>query len=84
MFGTIISKWCLLAHFEPTLDFSHSEFTCHNNISQICNLGQISLRNSALNSSCSDNMTPLGVLFLLLRVVHLMHAKKIPKEGIYY
>ena len=61
---------CLLAHFEATLDFSRSEFTCHNNISQICYCGRISLQSTEVNCSFSDNLTPLGVTFTLLAMVH--------------
>ena len=32
----------------------------HNNISQICYCGQISLQRTAVNCSFSDNLTPLG------------------------
>ena len=33
----------------------------HNNVSQICYCGQISLQSAAVNWSFSDNLTPLGV-----------------------
>ena len=59
---------CLLVHFEATLDFSCSEFT-HNNKSQICYCGQISLQSAAVNCSFYDNLTPLGVTFILLAMV---------------
>ena len=42
----------------------------HNNISQICYCGQISLQSAAVNCSFSDNLTPLGVTFILLAMVH--------------
>ena len=42
----------------------------HNNISQICYCGQISLQSAAVNCSFSGNVPPLGVTFLLLAVVH--------------
>ena len=32
----------------------------HNNISQICYCGQISLQSAAVNCSFSDNLTPFG------------------------
>ena len=39
----------------------------HNNKSQICYCGQISLQSAAVNCSFSDNLTLLGVTFILLR-----------------
>ena len=45
----------LLAYFEATLDFSRSKFA-HNNISQICYCGQISLQSAAANCTFSDNV----------------------------
>ena len=42
----------------------------HNNISQICYCGQILLQSAAVNCSFSDNLTPLGVTFILLVMVH--------------
>ena len=41
----------------------------HNNISQICDCGQISLQSAAVNCSFSDNLISLGVPFILLLVV---------------
>ena len=38
----------------------------HNNKSQICYCGQISLQSAAVNSSFSDILTPSGVTFILL------------------
>ena len=66
---------CVLAHFEATLDFSRSEFTSHNNISQICYCGQISFQSAAVNCSFSDNLTPLGVPFILLAMVHIYNMQ---------
>ena len=43
----------------------------HNNISQICYCGQISLQSSAVDCSFSDNLAPLGVTFILLAIVQL-------------
>ena len=40
----------------------------HNNISQICYWGQISLQSAAVNYSFSDNLTSLGVTFILLAI----------------
>ena len=45
----------------------------HNNISQICYCGQISLRSAAVNCSFPDYLTPSGVTFILLAVVHHWH-----------
>ena len=41
----------------------------HNNISHICYCDQISLQSAAVNCSFSDNVTPLGVPFILLAMV---------------
>ena len=43
----------------------------HNNLSQICYCGQISLQSAAVNCSFSDNLTPLGVTFILLAIVKI-------------
>ena len=44
----------------------------HNNISQICYCGQISLQSAAVNCSFFDNLKPLGVPFILLAMVPLI------------
>ena len=49
-----------LAHFEATLSFSRSFLLAHNNKSQICYCGQISLQSAAVNCSFCDNLIPLG------------------------
>ena len=49
----------------------------HNNKSQICYCGQISLQSAAVNCSFSDNLTPLGVSFILLAIVHVI-SKLLP------
>ena len=65
-----IPQGCSLSHFEAALDFSRSEFTClHNNISQICYWGQISVQCAAVKCSFSDYLTPLKVTFILLVMV---------------
>ena len=46
----------------------------HNNISQICYCGQISLQSAAVNCSFSDNLTSLGVSFILLAIVHIIET----------
>ena len=62
---------CLLAHFEATFNFiAVANLLAHNNISQICYCGQISLQSAAVNCSFSDNLTLLGVSFILLAKVH--------------
>ena len=43
----------------------------HNNISEICYCGQISLQSAAINCSVSNNLTPLGVPFILLAMEHI-------------
>ena len=47
--------------------FTVANLLAHNNKSQICYCGQISLQSAAVNCSFTDNMTDLrGVLFILL------------------
>ena len=46
----------------------------HNNKSQICYCGQISLQSAAVNCSFPDNLTPLEVTFILLAMVHLTNS----------
>ena len=46
-----------------------ANFLAHNNISQICYCGQISSLSAAVNCSFPDNLTPLGVTFILLAMV---------------
>ena len=41
----------------------------HNNKSQICYCGQISLQSAAVNCSFLDNLKPLGVTYILLAMV---------------
>ena len=41
----------------------------HNNISEIFYCGQISLESAAVNYSFSDNLTPLGVAYILLMII---------------
>ena len=48
----------------------------HNNKSQICYCGQISLQSAAVNCSFSDNPTPLGVTFILLTMVNLFIVRE--------
>ena len=49
----------------------------HNNISQICYCGQISLQSAAVNCSFSDHLTPVGVPFLLLAMVPMAIILKV-------
>ena len=44
----------------------------HNNISQICYWGQISLQSAAINCNFSVNLTPSGVTFILLAMLPLV------------
>ena len=48
---------------------SFANLLTHNNICQICYWGQISLQSVAVNCCFSDNLTPLGVKFILLAMV---------------
>ena len=57
--------------------FSRSEFT---NLSQICYCGQISLQSAAVNCTFSDNLTPLGVTFILLAMVHTDAICQLPDD----
>ena len=43
----MLATMCLLAHFEATLDLTAGNLLAHNNISQICFCGQISLQRAA-------------------------------------
>ena len=52
----------------------------HNNISQICYCGQISLQSAAVNCSFSDNLTPLGVTFILLAKLNFKFTPERDKE----
>ena len=47
----------------------------HNNKSQICYCGQISLQSTAVNSFFSDNLTPLRVIFILLEIVRIIFPR---------
>ena len=47
----MLPQGCLLAHFEASLDFSVANLLAHNNISQICYCGQITLQSAAVNCS---------------------------------
>ena len=40
---------CLIAHFEATTILAVTNLLAHNNISQICYCGQISLQSAAAN-----------------------------------
>ena len=48
---------CLLAHFEAKFDISIANLLAHNNKSQICYCGQISLQSAAVN------LTPWGNIY---------------------
>ena len=53
----IYPQRCSLAHFTATLDIAVANLVAHNNISQICYFGQISLQSAAVNCSFSNNPT---------------------------
>ena len=48
----------------------YRSYTPKNDISQICYCAQISLQKATVNCSFCDNLTPLGVPFILLVMVH--------------
>ena len=64
---------CLLAHSKLHSILPVENLLVHNNISQICYCGQISLQSAAVNCSVSDNRTPRGDLFILLAMVYMVH-----------
>ena len=47
----------------------------HNNISEICYYGQTLLLSAAVNCCFSENLTPSGVIFILLTMVHYSFKK---------
>ena len=66
----MLPQTCLLVYFEATLNFRLANLLAHNDISQICYCIQISLQSVADNSNFSENLTPLGVTFILLALIH--------------
>ena len=48
---------------------AEANLLAHNNKSQICYCDQISFQSAAVNCSFSENLTPLGVPFILLAIV---------------
>ena len=52
--------------------FAAANLLVHDNISQICYCGQISLQSAAVNWSISENLTTLSVTFILLAMVHVV------------
>ena len=50
----------------------------NNNKSQICYCGQILFRSATVNCSFSDNLTPLGVSFILLAMVQFVGTYLLP------
>ena len=54
--------WCTIA---SKINVTPMVLLAHNNISQICYCGQISLHSAAVNCSFADNLTPIGVAFIL-------------------
>ena len=71
-------QMCLLAHFEATLILAVANLLAHNNISQICYCGLISLQSAAVNCCFSDNVTPLGVTVILLAMVPRWETSVLP------
>ena len=70
------AKWCYPQRCLLAISKLHSildvaNLLAHNNIRQICYWNQNSLQSAALNSSFSDNLTPLGVTFFLVAMVKL-------------
>ena len=60
----------LLAFFEAINSIlAITNLLADNDITQICYCAQISLQNAAGNCSFSDNLTPLGIIFILLAMV---------------
>ena len=57
----------LLAHFEVKLILGLTNSLAHNKISQISYSGPNYLQSAAYKNVFSDNLTPLGVTFTLLR-----------------
>ena len=53
----------------------------HNNISQICYCGQISLQSAAVSCCLSDDLTPLGVTLILLVMVPFISQKQVFKNS---
>ena len=77
------NKWysqrCLLPNFEATLNFSRGELLAHNNISQICYLGQISLQSVAVNCSFpNNNPTPSrGTIYFAVDGTYYHHQEAV-------
>ena len=67
----ITPKGVYLAISKLHLILAVANLLAHNNISQICYCGQISLQSAAVNCNFSDNLTPVGVMFILLAMVPL-------------
>ena len=65
--GTPKSVYLPISKLHSTLAVAN--LLAHNNISQFCYCGQISLQSAAVNCYFSDNLTPLGVTFVLLAMV---------------
>ena len=59
-----------------------AKLLAHNKISQICYCCQISSQSAAVNCSFCDNLTPLGVTFILLAMVHVIAVSNSPATRI--
>ena len=68
----VIHKGVFLPILKLNLILAVANLLAHNNKSQICYCGQDSLQSTTVNCSFSDNLTPLGVTFILLAMLHLI------------
>ena len=60
----------LTCPFRSNTILAVANLLAHNNISEICYCGQISLQSAAVNYSFSDNLIHIGVPYILLAIVH--------------
>ena len=62
--------------------FAVANLLAHNNKSQICYCGQIALESGSVNCSFSENLTPLGVSFILLAgdAIFVLSCRKIAEK----
>ena len=67
----VTPKGSYLPISKPHSILAVANLLAHNNKSQICYWGQISLQSAAVNYSFSDNLAPFGVTFILLAMVQL-------------
>ena len=62
----VTSKSLYLPFSKIHLDVAN--LLAHNNMSQICYSGQNLVQSAVVDCSFSDNLTPLGVTFILLAI----------------